>query len=362
MTGCLALCGALAVPASALQIVRGPYLQQVTQTGITIMWQTDQPSDSAVDYGPEAAYGSTIAAAEPVAIHKIKLTGLQPDTAYHYRVRSGDTASMDAVFHSAVRPGTPFRFAVYGDNQSHPESHRRVVEGIISAKPRIVINVGDVVADGNVYEEWQRQFFGPAADLMREVPVYVAIGGHEGDSHWFYDLTAYPAPGDYYSFDYGSAHFTIVDTDKDYQADSPQYRWLEADLASDAAQKADWLLVAFHEPGYTEGWDDVAYDGTEAVREHLMPLLEKYGVDMVFNGHTHGYERGFYRGVYYVISGGGGGTLDHFVRGFEHVVISRYVYHYCTVDIAGPVLTLQAITPEGEMIDRLVVRKRPWRG
>lgn len=190
--------------------------------------------------------------------------------------------------------------------------------------------------------------------------MWIAIGNHERNSHWFYDFFSFPKPENYYAFDYGSAHFAIVDTDQPYDTDSAQYKWLEAELASDAAQKADWLFVAFHEPGYSEGWDSAGYDGSDDVRSYLMPLLEKYAVDMVFNGHTHDYERGVYNGVYYIISGGGGAPLDRFYRGFEHVVRSFYVYHYCTVDLDGPTLTLRAVAPEGQVIDEMVARKRPW--
>jgi len=357
---CIGLLFALTLPASALQIIRGPYLQQVTQTTIVVMWQTDEAADSAVDYGPTDAYGSTATAPGDATIHEVTLTSLAPDTAYHYRVRSGAVKSDDSTLRTAARPGTPFRFAVYGDTQSNPDWHRRVAAGIVSAQPRIVIHCGDEVGDGNNYDSWQTEFFDPAAELMRTTPMYVAIGNHERNSHWFYDLHSYPKPEDYYSFDYGSAHFVIVDTSQDYDDKSQQYKWLEADLASDAAQKADWLFVAYHMPGYCEGWDHPGYDGEEDVRSYVMPLLEKYGVDMVFNGHAHDYERGFYRGVYYVISGGGGGALDSFRRRFGHVWTSQYVHHYCTVDIDGPRLTLQAVTPEGQVIDRLEIHKRPW--
>jgi hypothetical protein len=357
---CIALLGALAPRASALQIIKGPYLQHVTQTTIVVMWQTDEAADSMVDYGASADYGATASAPGAATIHEVALTGLTPDTPYHYRVRSGEVKSADAVLRSAVRPGTPFRFAVYGDTQSNPDWHRRVAEGILSAQPRLVIHCGDEVGDGNNYEQWQTEFFGPAADLMRATPMYVAIGNHERNSHWFYDFHSYPKPEDYYSFDYGSAHFVIVDTDQPYDDKSPQYQWLQADLASDAAQKSDWLFVAYHKPGYCEGWDHPGYDGEDDVRTYLMPLLEKYGVDMVFNGHAHDYERGFFNGVYYIISGGGAGGLDSYRRDFAHVWTSQYVHHYCTVDLDGPRLTLQAITPDGEVIDRLVVLKRPW--
>jgi hypothetical protein len=354
---CLVLFAAAA--AAAPQITAGPYLQNVTQTSITVMWETGEPADSRVDYGLTADYGQHAASAQPAKIHEVTLTGLQPETRYHYRVASTGAASDDATFDTAIQPATPFRFCVWGDSQSHPEVFGPIAAAMAKEQPRLAVCVGDSVSDGEDYAQWKERLFDPAAPLMRTAPVYVAIGNHEKNSHWFYDYLSYPAPEDYYAFTYGNSRFVIVDTQQDYAPQSAQYRWLEKELASPEAQNATWLFAFHHKPGYCEGWDSIAYDGEEDVRRHLMPLFEKYAVDLVFNGHAHDYERGFMNGVHYIISGGGGGTLDHWVRGLEHVAVSRSAHHYCTVDIAGRELTLRAITPSGELLDTITLRKRP---
>lgn len=60
----------------------------VSTVSATITWRTDDDSDSAVDYGTTAAYGSTATSSEPVPSHSVTLTGLTGSTTYHYRVRS----------------------------------------------------------------------------------------------------------------------------------------------------------------------------------------------------------------------------------------------------------------------------------
>lgn len=80
------------------------------------------------------------------------LPGLQANTQYHYRVASvgdGETiASGDSTFQTAVAPGTPFRFVVYGDTRTQPQAHSQVVQGIAGSHPRFVIHTGDLVEDG----------------------------------------------------------------------------------------------------------------------------------------------------------------------------------------------------------------------
>ncbi len=350
---------ALGAGSSEISIKEGPYVQNVTLDGITVMWETNLPADSRVDYGPTGSYGSHIYDPKKVKIHEVRISGLEKETVYHYKVTSGPVSSDDSTFETAIDRSTPFRFAVYGDSRSDPESHGKVVEGIVAAKPRIVINVGDVVGNGDNYEQWGREFLQPAAKLMRSIPLYVSIGNHERNSHWFYDYLSAPEPENWYSFDYGNSHFVIIDTNQDYKPGSPQREWLEADLSSERAQKATWLFCFFHHPPYSEGWDSPGYDGEPDARRYLMPLLEKYGVDMAFSGHTHDYERGFMNGVHYIITGGGGAPLDRWYRGFEHIVISRFVYHFCTVDVNGGTLKLEAHLPDGTVFDSMTLVKRP---
>lgn len=342
----------------ALEIIKGPYLQNVTKTGITVMWETDEASNSVVYYGPTSQYGSSKTGPPSITIHEVVLDNLEEETTYHYSVESGNVSSDDNVFRTAVKDKTPFKFAVYGDNRTVPNMHTQVVNSIIQSNPDIVLNSGDIITSDS-YSQFENEFFTPAAPLMKNTPLYVAIGNHEGDSEWFYKLFSYPDPENYYSFNYGNAHFLIIDTNKPYSSGSVQYLWIEDDLNSEAAKKADWIFACFHHPPWSQMWDSPGYTGTASVRQYLVPLFEMYKVDIVFNGHTHDYERGKKNEVYYIITGGGGAALDKVKTGdWDHVDLWLSEYHHCSVEINQGLLQLKAIKIDGQVIDEFQIEKQ----
>ncbi len=329
----------------------GPILQTVTQETAAIVWETEADLDSRIDYGLTSSYGMSLSSPEPVKLHELRMEGLTPETLYHYRVISGTVTGRDHTFRTAVHATTPFRFAVLGDTQSNPLVVSVLSDAILETNPDLVVHVGDEVGDGTDYDSWRTEFFRPARELMYRVPVYVSIGNHEEDAPWFYYYHAYPGGENNYAFTYGNSFFVMADTNGDVSPGNPLYTWLEDTLSSPEAQGAEWLFVAHHQPAYSEGWRPCDYDGDAAVREHLVPLMEVYGVDAVFNGHTHGYERGLLNGVLYIISGGGGGGLDYFCQDWPHVEVSAYVHHFVLLEIDGATLTLSAHHLDGTVID-----------
>jgi len=347
-------------PAYRNPFVKGPYLQNVYQSRITIMWETKYPKGSVTEYGQTAAYGNQVVDVTPVTIHEITLQNLEPERLYHYRVGFDTTFSLDYTFRTAPNRETPFRFAVYGDNQTYVDVHRQVVQSIIKSRPDFVVSVGDIVTNGTVLEQWTDEFFTPAFDLISEVPVYIAIGNHEQNSQYFYDFFSFPKPEDYYSFNYGNSHFIVIDSHPwtGYSPDSEQYKWLVEDLASDDCRKAEWVFVFFHRPPWSQQWDSPGYSGEGDVREYLVPLFESYKVDMVFSGHTHDYERGNHNGVYYIITGGGGGALDRVLTGsWPHIAVWKSEHHHCALQVNGKTLELRAIRSDGIVIDSLSINK-----
>jgi len=341
-----------------LEILKGPYLQSVTSETIAIMWETSEPSDSRVDYGLVPEYSDSIRQAAMTELHEIELSGLERDTRYHYRitsVREDETVSSeDATFDTAVAPETAFRFVVYGDTRSNPQDHANVVAGIVASSPRFVVHTGDFVARGKDYWRWQSEYFKPAAALMKNTTLFPCLGNHENNSQWYYYLFRTPAGGgDYqeqwYSFDYGSCHFAVVDTDVDFSPGSEQYAWLEADLESTTAE---WVFVIHHHPAYSSG----GHGGEEKVQEHLVPLYETCGVNMVFSGHDHIYERSYKDGVYYVVSGGGGAPLyDCEQKPNPYHQYCEKAHHFCTVDVAGKTSRMQARHSNGAAFDSVVL-------
>ncbi|UCH34730.1 MAG: metallophosphoesterase family protein [Armatimonadota bacterium] len=358
-----------------LRIKIGPYQQHVTRDSITIMWETNRPASSVVEYGTAAPPTLRCESAGEAKMHEVTITGLLAELVFFYRVISeagGERVESEVYpFKTAAVEGTPFAFAVVGDNRSNPENWGRIADLCYAERPNFVINVGDLCADGNVYEEWIEQWLAPAATLMARVPMYASIGNHERNADWYYYYVSYPQPENYYSFDYGNAHFVAVDTNQDVSPDSPQYRWLEKDL-----RRADerWKFVFHHHPLYSSDLNDYGDTTKEQSTlghlnlRHLARLYENYGVDVVFVGHIHSYERTWPMrggkvnhngGVIYLQAGGGGAPLEDFAPErsyFTAKVASNH--HYCIVAISGNTLRMMAYDIDGRMFDYLDVNKR----
>jgi 3',5'-cyclic AMP phosphodiesterase CpdA len=347
------------LPESA-RITKGPYLQNVTQDGITVMWETSQPTLGSVLYG----FGGELvneAAKEVVArLHEIRLTALSPATEYSYRVLADGVSSATYTFTTAMPPGSEFRFAFYGDNKDGPINHERVANAILASDPNFAIHNGDLVNTGWVAKQWDRLFFGPASRLMHSVTLFPVLGNHEKNAQLYFDYFSLPGNERWYSFDFGNAHFVVLDSDVQELAEGgQQLRWLEDDLATN---DADWTFVNFHHPPFSASRD---YHSTERLRRKavLHPIFERHRVDMVFSGHDHDYERTRPIGtranghaITYVVAGNGG-TPMHWAATREWTAYSERVFGFVTVDVDGPRAVLQAHNDSGTVLDELVVDK-----
>jgi len=143
----------------AATIIKGPYLQNVTPSSIVVMWETDVAVDSRVDFGVAAPNEYYVYSPAAVSIHEVTLTGLPMNTKYFYTVTSAGTTSAVNTFWTAPDATVPYRFAAYGDTRTYPDAHAAVVQSIIHSDPDFVLHVGDYVANGRTYAEWEPQFF-----------------------------------------------------------------------------------------------------------------------------------------------------------------------------------------------------------
>ncbi|MEM7017306.1 MAG: metallophosphoesterase [Pseudomonadota bacterium] len=108
----------------------------------------------------------------------------------------------------------------------------------------------------------------------------------------------------YYSMDYGTVHIVSLDSQlssRDPQQLQTMRDWLVDDLS---ANKLDWTVVIFHHPPYSKGKNhDSDLEQREIdMRQAFAPVFEKYGVDVIYSGHAHSYERSWYLGGHYGFS------------------------------------------------------------
>lgn len=362
-----------------LQFVVKPYLQFGTRDSMTIMSETDKPARMTVEYGETQPLELRVTTEATKTIHELKLGNLKPYTRYFYRVlcedAEGNLARSDVYsFQTAPGPETAWAFGILGDTQRNPDVTRRCAEGIFALRPNLMLHCGDVVDDGFAKQQWVFDLFEPCARLFAQVPAFPVIGNHEKNSHWYYDYFSLPAPEYYYTFTYGNAQFFMIDSNKDCGPESEQYRWLEKALAE---SKATWKFTAHHHPCFSSDEDDYGdhlkgkpgrnYTWGDSNVRRLVPLYEKYGVDISFAGHIHSYERTWpilqmtvnqAKGVRYVVTGGGGGGLEQAApqRAWFTVHVARG-HHYCFAAVQDRTIQFKAYDLEGRLFDTFELTK-----
>ncbi|HUW11296.1 MAG TPA: metallophosphoesterase [Anaerolineae bacterium] len=347
----------------AASITRGPYLQSVTPSSIIVVWETSKELESVVEYGATHAYGATIVDNNPTTRHAIAISSLSAYTTYHYRLKVGNSEwSADATLKTAAAADHGwFSFAVIGDTHSGvyefprrkreiDRTHQSLVDRMATLSPDFYLHVGDLVQEGADLAAWD-EFFAIEEELLKAVTMFPTLGNHERNHQNYFDYFHLPGNERWYSFDYGNAHFVCLEVDG-YAAtapDSEQYRWLQNDLANTSQL---WKLVFFHFPAYSSGG---GFGSSPEVQAHLVPLFQRYGVDIVFNGHEHNYQRNVADGVTYVQTSGGGG-LTRSPGESEWTVYSEETNHAIYIRIEGGQLHGVAVRVDGSRFDPFTLR------
>ncbi len=347
-----------------------PYIQNVTLGATTIMWQTDVPAFARITVSGErdsASYRTMQAR----RLGQVRVGGLSPDTRYEYLVetfaRSGEpgeaAAEADYAFTTFPVGDRPITFAVYGDSRSLPDRHASVIDAMAREKNLdFVLHTGDIVGNGTVLSLWIPEFFEPAARLTRRVPFFTVLGNHERNSPYYFLYYDLPQNEQYYSFDVYDVHVICLDSCIDFDEGTQQYDWLIADL--EKHRDAKWKFIVMHHPTYSSGphgaVDANGVPTEQGVRlaQKLLPgLAAKYGIQAVFAGHDHDYERSTRDGVQYIVTGGGGaptyGESNAKSNPYRRVFYSGL--HYCLVTIDGDKGTIVAKTPEGRVLDKIAL-------
>jgi len=327
----------------------GPYLSWVNdpKTTMVVSWRTEDSGDFTLEYGFDTTYGFSVNDATVGTLHSFELTGLDTSTTYHYKVSSSSgEVGVDNTFSTAIYQYEPFTFVAYGDTRTNDGDRAAVVSRIININPDIVFNTGDLVEDGAEDGQW-KIWFSTNQDILDHIPYFVSIGNHEENAPLYFDIWHFPGNEQWYSIDYGNTHFICLSTETNLYG--IQRDWLEADLI-DASQFSDWIFVFFHRPPYSSG-DHGSY---LPARNAWCSLFEDYGVDIVFNGHDHDYERSLVNGVYYIVTGGGGAPLRP-VGTNEWTIYSEMTLHCCEISIDSLQLDLKAIKPDGTVFDSFLI-------
>jgi hypothetical protein len=342
-----------------------PYLVATgSDTQMMLVWQLNSTLPGRLEWGTGGAYQlgkiSTSEIDDNDHLHLSTISSLEPGTKYTYRVTAGEQV-FTGTFFTAAGPATDsLDFFVYGDTRDGMETHNEIAGQIIQAYTDVpsfqtfVLLVGDLVKYGDKESLWNKQLFDPQLanirTLMANLPYVSVMGNHEQSGELFEKY--FPMPfiaGRYWSFDYGPAHFSLLDQYVPYSAGSEQYEWLEKDLA--ASQKI-WKFIVLHEPGWSAGGD---HPNDKAVQQDLQPLAEKYGVSAFFAGHNHYYARAVINDIQHLTVGGGGAPFDTPDPKKDNIVVARREYSFVEISIRGNTLAGSVLSSSGEVIDTFEV-------
>jgi uncharacterized protein (TIGR03437 family) len=306
---------------------------------------------------------------------------LKPDTSYKYAVRAAaQPVPLSAVsgFRTASRSSS-FRFLHFADSGTGTDPQLRLAAQMARENPAFLLANGDLAYDNATHASVEDNYYTVYRDLMGRVPFFASLGNHE-----YYTDSGQPSLrgritptagipsrdwGRYYSFDWGNAHFVALDSNDPLtradEGDLAMLTWLENDLRS---TRKFWRIVFFHHPPYATG---IHQDEPEAarVRKYIVPILERYGVQLVFNGHEHTYQRTLplltghiptpdAGGIVYLTSGGGGQTA-HETAAADWIAERRAVNHFVRADISGAAAAFSAVTADGSSVDSTRLQPMP---
>jgi hypothetical protein len=351
---------------AAAELRKGPYLQELTPTSITVMWQADPvASGRVIVEGPGLPPTGRVIEVQAAAVARTVIDGLQPASEYRYRVELGDVRE-EGRFATAPELGVaaPLAFAVFGDNGSRPQMHRRIVEQVMTEAPDFVLGTGDLVNHADDAAMWQT-LFDVERPLLRTTVVFPALGNHDGraggvEVATWRSLFSLPGRGTvgegsplYYGFSYGRSRFLILDSNARGAALDVETAWLERELAAARDEpRLDHIFVVMHHPLFSIS----RHGGKPVLRRMWRPLFERYRVTAVFSGHDHVYERAEVGGVHYFVSGGGGATPygERSVPSrIDAAAVKRFasVNHYLKVTVDGQRVEVSAILASGTAIE-----------
>lgn len=247
------------------------------------------------------------------------------------------------------------RFAAIGDMGTGKSPQYEVAQRMIGVRTDFpfdfVITLGDNIYGGSQPRDFEKKFETPYKPLLDAgVQFYAALGNHDSPNERFYKLFNMNGAA-YYTFKKGNVRFFVLDSN---YMDPKQLAWLEDQLRN--AGDSGWKICYFHHPLYSSGR---RHGPATDLRLLLEPLLVKYGVDVVFSGHDHVYERlQPQKGIYYFTEGASG-QLRY--RNLHKSDITSQGFDtdrtFMLVEIAGDEMYFQTISRAGDTVDSGVIHR-----
>lgn len=298
-------------------------------------------------------------------VHEVHLCGLEPGRTYYYEA-GGPGAWREGSFTTAppLNSTEEFTFAVTGDSRS---ADYQLWSDTLQATDGLGVDMmlfsGDMVELGLLQAQWDG-WFNAGDPYMARMPFIPANGNHDLLSLNYLAHFALPRNEENFHYRYGNA---LIISLNDFPAMDPQAirgrtkEYLEATLK--AHEDAQWKFIVNHRPFFSAS---TRHGSTITLQEEWMPFIDRYGVDVVFNGHDHNYERSrpirnmevvpMGQGTVYVVAAGVGAPLyDNGSQWWTET--SEKVPSYAVVRVADKRLEFTAYRLDGTVLDQFTWTK-----
>jgi hypothetical protein len=249
------------------------------------------------------------------------------------------------------------RFAVIGDTGTGGIDQWRLAQQLIAVHAKFpfefVLMTGDNMYGNESAQDFVNKFEAPYKQLLDAgVKFYASLGNHDNTDQVFYKPFNMDGKR-FYSFK-PKADLRVYALDSNYLSEE-QMAWLTKELDDSTSR---WKVAFFHHPPYSTGG---RHGSDLQIREALEPLFVKHGVDVVFTGHEHFYERiKPQQGIHYFVTGGGGKLRRGDIGGGElHAKGFDQGFHFMLIEIVGDTMHFQVITDVGKTVDSGVIKHAP---
>ena len=317
-----------------IAISHGPYLQNLKETEVTVVWVANKPSIGWVELAPDdnshyyqqerpKYFNVTNGVKNTSLVHVVKIADLTPGTKYRYRIYSQEVLehqSSKIIYGSVaatnVYSARPLTFTT--NDRNKPETSFIMVNDIHGRSEDIspllkvagyetadmVIFNGDMLSQLLDEEGLFTGFMDASIDLFaKELPMYYARGNHETRGPFATSFHYYFSPKEphlYYLIRQGPVCFVMLDTGEDKPDSDIEYSGI-TDYDNYRTEQANWLMEAVKSKDFTEAKfrvviahmppfaDRPLWHGQKEVLEKFVPILNQANVDVMLCAHTHRY-------------------------------------------------------------------------
>lgn len=370
-------------------LILGPMVQMPAPDQLAVVWTAKAGGSTAWITFTLPDGSTTVQAIEPTDGRYVgELSGLKPGAKYQYELFNAGMFGRRVriagplEYKSPAAPGTAFRFVAFGDSGVGGNSQSLVANMMAAQKPDLVIHTGDLIYPAGAKQDYPLNFYEPNRTLIAHVPFMASLGNHDIATDKGAPLLAefilprngppgFEAERNYY-FDYGDARFVALDSNQSSQGGVISAEQMATQIAPWVRSvltdcSARWKFAFFHHPYYTGS--SHGPKGGAHMKQAFATVFEDCGVDVVFCGHNHLYERtapmkadkmvADGEGVVYITTGAGGAHRypetvppPPFLRTYNDQVFS-----FTCVDVSPDRVEIRQLDENGNPIDDFVIRK-----